>query len=167
MPNAGPVRHKHNTTVNWGIANMSLLYRILYCSRNCLAGEVDTYQEEIEAILAKSRANNARDGVTGGLLFSDGCFAQVLEGPLANVETAFERIQCDPRHKDVTVLQAGPIETRGFPDWSMAFTGAAKAVSPVAKVAMLGALAGQTEAADEVLRLLTDVVVREDEWLAV
>ena len=43
---------------------MSQLYRVLYCSRNCLAGTSATYATEIEAILAKSRVNNARDGIT-------------------------------------------------------------------------------------------------------
>lgn len=102
---------------------MSQLYRVLYCSRNNLYGAAGNYSEEIRRILATSRENNARDGVTGGLLFSGGCFAQILEGPLKTVEGAFERIQCDGRHQEVTVLQSGPIAARDFPEWSMAFTG--------------------------------------------
>ena len=119
----------------------------------------------IRGILAVSRRNNARDGITGGLLFSDGCFAQVLEGPIDVVEEAFERIQCDERHRDVTVLQSGPIEARDFPDWSMAFTGMQDA-SPMADGALHGAFSGQSSAGDELLGILKNVVVHESHWLA-
>jgi hypothetical protein len=141
------------------------LYRVLYCSRNRLDVTPDAYKAEIGQILEKSRANNARDGVTGGLLFSNGCFAQVLEGPLHMVEEAFERIQCDERHQDVTVLQSGPIEARDFPDWSMAFTGVQDA-SPMAEDALHGAFSGQSSAGDQLLGVLRSVVVHESHWLA-
>lgn len=122
------------------------LYRIVYCSRNT----TETGPEEFWRILAASRINNARDGVTGALLFSNGSFAQVLEGPLAVLERTFERIQCDPRHAGVTVLQFGPAEGRAFPDWSMA---EAASVSVPAD----GATA-------EMLDMLRQLVGREAEW---
>ena len=37
-------------------------------------------------------------------MFNSGCFAQVLEGPHHAIQATFERIQCDERHSDVTVL---------------------------------------------------------------
>ncbi len=139
---------------------MSQLYRILYCSRSA----VETDVGEIGLILAASRENNARDGVTGGLFFSSQCFAQVLEGPSDMVEQVFERIQGDERHCEVTVLDAGPIAKRDFPQWSMAFAGS---TDPFAfgDVLMSTAFSGQTQAGDQVLDLLRGVVVREDEWL--
>jgi hypothetical protein len=39
------------------------------------------------------------------------------------VETVFEAIQRDPRHRDVNVLYFNPIEKRDFADWSIAFAG--------------------------------------------
>jgi len=104
--------------------------------------------------------------VTGGLLFSEGCFAQVLEGPQDAVEAAFERIQCDARHCEVVVLQSGPITKRDFPDWSMAFAGADAASSPLAKVTLAGAFSGQSSIGDDVLDMLKGLVVREADWLA-
>jgi Sensors of blue-light using FAD len=144
---------------------MTQLYRVLYCSRNHLTGMPETYPAEIRGILATSRKNNARDGVTGGLLFSEGCFAQVLEGPLEMIEGAFERIQCDERHRKVTVLQSGSIAARDFPDWSMAFTAADVADNPLADAALSGAFSGQSSAGDDILNLMRKVIVRED-WLA-
>ena len=143
---------------------MPQLYRVLYCSRNCLSGAPGTYAAEIEAILAKSRINNARDGITGGLLFNDGCFAQVLEGPADAVEATFERIQCDDRHGEVTMLETGPIPARDFADWSMAFSGQVGQGNPLAKQAMADAFAGRTSAGNDVLRVLRQVVAHDSAW---
>jgi hypothetical protein len=99
------------------------LYRLLYYSRNRIGGESDALAAGIEDILAVSRANNARDGVTGALLFNAGCFGQVLEGPRAALEETFERIQQDERHGDVSLLTFEPAPGRAFDNWSMAFVG--------------------------------------------
>ena len=146
---------------------MTKLYRVLYCSRNSILGAPQVVADDILAILAKSRRNNSRDRVTGGLLFSTGCFAQVLEGPADAVEAAFERIQCDERHTDVTVLQAGPVAVRDFPDWSMGFAGAAAAANgAISRELLQNALAGRSSGGDELFSILKSVVVRETEWLA-
>ena len=101
------------------------LYQLVYCSQNTMARAQGgaAIAGEIQAILAKSRANNRRAGVTGALLFSADCFAQVLEGPLDAVERTFERIQCDPRHATVTVLRCSRVAHREFCEWSMAYAG--------------------------------------------
>ena len=138
---------------------MTELYRVLYCSRLRLAE--DHAQEEVRQILAASRRNNTRDGITGGLLFSAGSFAQVLEGPVDAVEEAFERIQCDPRHDKVTVLEAGPVDQRAFPDWSMAFKGVDPGVMPLVDGALSAALAGRNDTAVRVFDLLVGIVTPE------
>ncbi len=139
---------------------MTQLFRVLYCSRNTMAGPAETVQAEIEAILATSRANNARDQVTGGLLYSANCFAQVLEGPYEAVQDAFERIQCDDRHGEVTVLQAGPVETRDFAAWAMAFAGR-QGDDPALGATLAKAFAGQSAAGDAILATLRGVVAGE------
>ena len=71
-------------------------------------------------ILAASRRNNRRDGITG-MLYSDGTrFLQALEGPDPKVEEAYARIQADPRHRAIVVLSRRTIEAREFGDWDMA-----------------------------------------------
>lgn len=145
---------------------MTELYRVLYCSRNRIAGTGDVVATDISGILAASRKNNFHDGLTGALLFSDGCFAQVLEGPLNAIEGAFERIQCDERHSEVTVLMSGPIDKRDFPDWSMGSSGTPKPGSALSGVALVEAFSGHSSAGDGVLDMLKAVVVRETEWLA-
>lgn len=102
---------------------MSDLYRLVYASKNLLQGPEAEVTAAVRQILDASQRNNSEVGVTGALMFNAGAFAQVLEGPRQGVEATFERIQRDLRHSDVTVLQCGPAESRGFANWSMAFVG--------------------------------------------
>lgn len=75
--------------------------------------------DELASILAVSRRNNARDGVTGALLYSGGNILQALEGPAEAVETTLARILGDVRHRGVLMLYRGTAEERSFPDWAM------------------------------------------------
>ena len=139
------------------------LHRLVYLSRNRIAGTA--IDAEITAILATARRNNARHGVTGALLFSADTFAQVLEGPLAAIERTFERIQCDARHDDVTVLQIVPIKRRAFPDWSMAFAGTALSRDTPSGQALARALAGPgANAGEDIVAALRELVRCEPEW---
>ena len=75
---------------------------------------------DVATILAVSRRNNARDSITG-LLYADGVrFLQVLEGPEDKIETAFARIQKDPRHRAVVALSRRTVDAREFGEWQMA-----------------------------------------------
>jgi hypothetical protein len=100
------------------------LHRLVYYSRNRIAGPPQALAASIGDILATSRANNARVGVTGALMFNAGCFGQVLEGPQPALEAIFERIQQDERHGDVSLLSLASTTTRAFESWSMGFVGA-------------------------------------------
>ena len=99
------------------------LLRIVYFSRNAIARSDDEMVREIDRILDVAQSRNGRHGVTGALIFNDGVFGQVLEGPREAVEETFERIQLDDRHHDVTLLDVSPIVARSFADWSMGFVG--------------------------------------------
>lgn len=144
------------------------LYRVVYCSRSQLTGDPARARAELQHILTASRRNNAPAALTGALLFANGNFAQALEGPRALVEARFERIQGDPRHHDVTVLEFSPVATREFPDWSMAFAGdpAEQAQDPLAFVVFEGAFARRPAGSGAaVLGLLHGLVQREEAWL--
>jgi Sensors of blue-light using FAD len=92
-----------------------MLVRLMYASRAVPA--VD--QEELVTILKKSKANNAKSGVTGALCFSEGVFMQVLEGGRSAVNQLYTRIAVDARHRDVVLLTYDEIEERRFAGWSM------------------------------------------------
>ncbi len=133
---------------------MSDLHRLVYLSRNALPADVDP-EEAIAAILETSRRNNARNGISGALMFNAGIFAQVLEGGLGPLEDTFERIQCDERHDDVRILQFEPVARRRFDAWSMAWSG--RSAAPVDAFAALAADTGfdaDVLGGDRVLELL-------------
>jgi blue light- and temperature-responsive anti-repressor len=146
---------------------MNDIHRLVYCSRNEIQGSSAEVIDEIHKILLSARVNNAREGISGALLFNEGLFAQVLEGPLKSVERIFEKIQQDPRHSDVIVLQCEPTPSRSFAAWSMAFAGVS-AGSPLAFAVPVfdSAYSGNSAAGKEVLQLLHSVVVQEDCLLA-
>lgn len=99
------------------------MHRLVYVSRNRITGRREMIRAEVGRILASSRRNNEAVGVTGALLFNASCYAQVLEGRMADIEAVFERIQRDPRHDNVVVLSLDPVGERGFSAWSMGFAG--------------------------------------------
>lgn len=77
-------------------------------------------EEELASLLRAAREHNARHGITGLLLHSDGNFMQLLEGPEAVVSELYARIERDPRHHMlITVLEERGLP-REFADWSMA-----------------------------------------------
>lgn len=75
---------------------------------------------DLDDILAKSRRNNRRDGITGLLHVKGRRFLQALEGEAAQVEAAFTRIAADPRHFALVVLSRRTVGTREFGEWAMA-----------------------------------------------
>ena len=78
-------------------------------------------QAELRALLDTSRRNNSRSGITGMLLYKDGNFLQVLEGPATAIRDVHVRINRDPRHTGLITLMERPITERQFADWSMGF----------------------------------------------
>ena len=93
--------------------------QILYISTSTQSAIGD----RLSTILVQSRRNNPVNGLTG-LLWTDGTrFLQVLEGDDQSLQTTFDRIVRDPRHRAVLVLHDVQIESRTFGIWSMALIG--------------------------------------------
>jgi hypothetical protein len=92
-----------------------MLVRLMYASR--AIATID--QEELVAILRKSKANNPAVGVTGVLCFGEGIFLQVLEGGRSAVNKLYNRIVADKRHHDVELLCYEEIGERQFAGWAM------------------------------------------------
>lgn len=76
---------------------------------------------ELEQLLFHSRNKNASVGITGMLLYSEGSFFQVLEGPEDAVEALAATIADDPRHQRMTSIIKEPIARRSFSEWTMGF----------------------------------------------
>lgn len=125
------------------------LLSILYVSTCNLGGNPGN---EIDKILAVSRWNNAKLGITGAIAYTGGQFAQCIEGPATVVEALLARITADPRHGDVSIVQRSDINERQFSGWSMAYAGPSLFV----KRTLYLSLAGRRVAAERLLRLLKE-----------
>ena len=119
----------------------SAMQRLIYISTS----RAVISSAELDGILAVSRRNNARVGVTGLLVAGGRRFLQALEGPTEAVEATFRRIGADPRHFAVVTLRRDTVATRTFPDWTMGYRQG-------------GAMAGATS-----LRAIVDALVAEVE----
>lgn len=72
-------------------------------------------------LVEQCQGNNTRLGVTGVLVYSDGNFMQVIEGPGLVTHALYDRIRRDDRHRNVTTVHIQPLEVREFQGWSMAY----------------------------------------------
>ena len=96
---------------------MSDCYQIIYVS----AALAPFTLQQLEELLAFSRRRNHSEGLSGLLLYEDGSFLQVLEGPEGAVRRTFQRIERDPRHHRVTRVFGDHRSARMFPEWSMGY----------------------------------------------
>ncbi|WCT13206.1 BLUF domain-containing protein [Mucilaginibacter jinjuensis] len=77
--------------------------------------------DELLELLKVSRENNTKKNLTGMLLYGEGAFVQVLEGEDETVDSTYDIIKADPRHKSIIQIISGKLEKRNFPEWSMGF----------------------------------------------
>jgi hypothetical protein len=78
-------------------------------------------ESELLELLTRSREANSKLGLSGMLLYKNGDFLQVLEGPEEVVRTMIRKIRLDPRHNCMLKLLEGDYAERQFPYWHMGF----------------------------------------------
>jgi hypothetical protein len=93
--------------------------QLIYSSRYRKASDSQSHLDTLRSILAASRRNNTRDGLTGFLLFDRTWFFQALEGEHDQVIASYNRIQKDARHDTVELMALRQMARRSFPEWSM------------------------------------------------
>lgn len=94
-----------------------MLKKIIYQSfASAPIGEV-----EIAHILESSRKNNSALQITGCLLYHDREFLQLLEGEEKVVDALMAKIETDPRHSDISIIDSQTTNERLYHDWSMAY----------------------------------------------
>lgn len=93
------------------------VYQILYRSQATYRPS----EAQLQEMLVLARLHNARQQITGLLLYSEGLFVQVIEGPEEAIRALYARIQRDPRHTQVETVSEGLLPRRQFAEWSMDF----------------------------------------------
>lgn len=76
---------------------------------------------DIAAMVGNAQANNARDALTGALIYNGQNFMQLLEGPVARVEACLARIRADLRHNGMIEIRRRLVEARDFAEFSMLY----------------------------------------------
>lgn len=78
-------------------------------------------RQQLSDLLVRARQNNHAQGISGLLVYNDGFFIQVLEGPEKEVEALYAHIGQDRRHKNIRLLLSQTIKEKEYGDWSMGF----------------------------------------------
>jgi hypothetical protein len=94
---------------------MKALINLIYVSRSA----EDFHEHEIPDLLQQIRIANAKQEITGMLLYIGGSFLQVLEGQPETVDAVFSRILRDKRHHQVRSLARESVPERAFEGWTM------------------------------------------------
>jgi hypothetical protein len=94
---------------------MKSLSSMIYASR---AAE-DFHEHEIPDLLKQIRRANAKQELTGMLLYISGSFLQVLEGQPEMVDAVFSGIHRDTRHTQVVAIGRETIHERAYEGWTM------------------------------------------------
>lgn len=96
------------------------LHRVVYLSTAVGVLRAD----ELDRIYLRAKVANAGADITGLMLFHEGIFLQVLEGPAAGIASLMERVRRDRRHSGLTILESGPVTRRHFANSPMQFISA-------------------------------------------
>lgn len=93
-------------------------FRLIYRSRSRIPAE--RRKAALGTLFSTARSKNKLADITGALLIKDDWFVQTLEGDETAVRALYARIESDPRHDSLALLQATLVDERVFSRWSMA-----------------------------------------------
>ena len=77
---------------------------------------------DLDNIRTVARQRNGACDLSGCLHHEGGLFFQWLEGPQTQLRAVVDSILQDSRHRDITVLDEGPLTHRRFQHWRMRFS---------------------------------------------
>lgn len=78
-------------------------------------------EQEIQELLNLAKIKNEQLQITGLLVYRSGNFIQYIEGPQDSIQSLYQSICKDIRHRDMTVLDEGTVNARLFGDWKMGY----------------------------------------------
>jgi len=96
---------------------MKTLQQIIYYS----TASVKFSESDLMKLLVATRKRNHQKGITGLLIYSDGNFMGVLEGPKIEVEKLIETIRSDKRHRGFTTAWSKPKTKRDFSEYLLVY----------------------------------------------
>lgn len=103
------------------------MMQLVYVSRATFRKEDEL--AALNSIISSSHARCADLNVTGGLIFCNGYFAELLEGPSSSIAELMDATSTSGRHDGLTVLATNGSSGRQMSDWRVAYWGSATYVS--------------------------------------
>ena len=94
-----------------------IILRLTYISRYNNHNE----NGEVTRILAQAQQNNARNGITGALIFNHNYFLQSIEGARPIINELLRKLIKDDRHFSLQIIECCEVEQRRWNKWSMKY----------------------------------------------
>lgn len=91
------------------------MFRIIYKSTSALPVNKENFRQ----ILYSSMSRNRLQAINGVLVATSRHFLQFLEGEHDLVAETFDRIEKDPRHRDILLVCARQTQSPRFENWKM------------------------------------------------
>jgi len=95
-----------------------MLKTICYISDSRINKSITDFNNLIE----KAKINNAKNNITGILVYRNNNFLQVFEGSPETVDTIFDKIRMDQRHQNIFKIIDTSIDQRIFEEYKFGFT---------------------------------------------
>ncbi len=73
-------------------------------------------------LIRTAKTNNAKNNITGILVYKNNNFLQVFEGAPETVDTIFDKIRMDQRHQNIFKIIDTSIDQRIFEEYKFGFT---------------------------------------------
>jgi Sensors of blue-light using FAD len=94
-----------------------MAYQVIYSSQ----AAAPMSMSDLAKILVDARSGNERRGITGALIYVEGVFLQILEGPKDTVQSLMSSIAKDSRHVSLQVFYEAEVNQPMFSTWKMAY----------------------------------------------
>jgi hypothetical protein len=130
--------------------------RIVYVSRSTLPSL--SADAEVRSLVESARSKNATLGITGALIFTGDHFAQIIEGPDAQIDGLMAQVLHDPRHHSIQHFEDLDVPGRHFATWSLAYQGPSTFVDRRVRSLFVSDAAVRPRLKSELLDLLHDFV---------
>ena len=92
-----------------------IILRLTYISRY----NTDNENGEVTRILTQAQENNARNGITGALVFNHNYFLQSIEGARPVINALLRKLVKDNRHYALQIVECCEVDERRWNQWSM------------------------------------------------
>ena len=89
-----------------------MLYRLIFVSES--VGETGRSAQSLAQILGAAERNNRRDEIGAMLMFHGDEMLEIAEGARADLDRLLRRVEADPRHTDLRVIDDRPVMQRRY-----------------------------------------------------